>query len=159
MNSPKCSILGFSKVWYDQMEKAYLIHAYVKNQQKFPKRHRKPFSMEDLQTPFFILIVGHTMSFVVFLMEKFMASAEKKWKITAFLWTIWCLKYKKKQFSVSSCKRSENSIKFNRQISRIIGNWKVFILYVLVCANPSLFYVKRLIMKYYFIWNAACDPK
>lgn len=85
--------------------------------------------------------------------------SRKKWKITAFLWTIWYLKYKKKQFSVSSCKRSENSIRFNRQISRIIGNWKVFILYVLVCANPSLFYVKRLIMKYYFIWNAACDPK
>lgn len=78
-------ISGFSTVWYDQMEKAYLIQAYVKNPQQFAKHQRKPFSVEDLQTPFFILIVGYTMSFVVFLMEKFVASPEKCEKVIGYL--------------------------------------------------------------------------
>lgn len=67
------------------MEKAYLIHAYVRYPQTFPHHQKKPFSVEDLQTPFFILIVGYTMSFVVFLIEKFMASPEKCEKFIAYL--------------------------------------------------------------------------
>lgn len=77
--------LGFSTVWYDQMEKAYMIHAYAKYPQQFEHYQRKPFSVEDLQTPFFILIVGHTMAFVVFLMEIFLASPEKCQQFIAFL--------------------------------------------------------------------------
>lgn len=67
------------------MEKAYLIHTYVKNPHQFAKHLRKPFSVEDLHTPFFILIVGYTMSFVVFLMEKFVASPEKCRKIMSLV--------------------------------------------------------------------------
>lgn len=64
------------------MEKAYLIQAYVKNPQQFAKHLRKPFTVEDLQTPFFILLVGYTMAFLVFLMEKFVAAPD----IVTFLW-------------------------------------------------------------------------
>lgn len=66
------------------MQKAYLIQAYVKNPQQFAKHLRKPFTVEDLQTPFFILIVGYTMSFVVFLMEKFVAAQQKCHKIMTY---------------------------------------------------------------------------
>lgn len=66
------------------MEKAYLIQAYVNDPQQFAKRIRKPFTVEDLQTPFFILIVGYTMSFVVFLMEKFVAAQKNRHKVVTY---------------------------------------------------------------------------
>lgn len=74
------------------MEKAYLIQAYVKNPQQFAKHLRKPFTVEDLQTPFFILFVGYTMAFIVFLMEKFVAAPEKCHKIVTFLRPIQTIK-------------------------------------------------------------------
>lgn len=67
------------------MQKAYLIQAYVKNPQQFAKHLRKPFTVEDLQTPFFILIVGYTVAFVVFLMEKFVAAPKRCQKIVTSL--------------------------------------------------------------------------
>lgn len=91
------------------MENAYLIHAQVKNSQHFAKSHPKPFSLEDLQMPFFILIIGYTTSFVVFLIEKFVASPDKYRKIIAYLCPVQSLK-KHFQSQRSKCQKNRQRL-------------------------------------------------
>lgn len=68
---------GFGFLWYEKTAEAFIMHSYVMNQDKQQKTHRKPFSLKDIQTPFYILIVGYIISFIVFLIETFLLSPEK----------------------------------------------------------------------------------
>lgn len=62
---------GFSLLWYDQTVEAFIRHSYVHHQGHSDASLRHPFSMEDIQAPFYILIFGYIISFIVFLIEKF----------------------------------------------------------------------------------------
>lgn len=53
------------------------MHAYVQHQDEIQDKLRKPFSLKDIQAPFYILIFGYIISFIVFLVEKFILTPEK----------------------------------------------------------------------------------
>lgn len=69
---------GFGTLWYEKTEEAFFRTTYVRHQMN---KYRKPFSLEDIQTPFYILYFGYTISFVVFLIEKFILPPKKFDKI------------------------------------------------------------------------------
>lgn len=73
--------LGFGLLWYQKTAEAFIMHSYVQNQEKQQEKHRKPFSMKDIQAPFYILIAGYSVSFIVFLIEKFVLTPEKLYKL------------------------------------------------------------------------------
>lgn len=76
------NLSGFANLWYEKTEEAFIRTSYVQQQ---ATRHRKPFSLKDIQTPFYILYLGYFISFVVFLIEKFILSPEKCEKIERFI--------------------------------------------------------------------------
>lgn len=76
------NISGFATLWYERTEEAFIRTSYVQ-QQSF--KRRKPFSLKDIQTPFYILYIGYFISFVVFLIEKFIFSPTKCEKIERFI--------------------------------------------------------------------------
>lgn len=64
------------------------MHSYVQNEELRQEKLRKPFSLEDIQAPFYILIFGYLISFIVFLIEKFVLTPEKLHKLRSFIWPV-----------------------------------------------------------------------
>ena len=80
--------LGFGLLWYEKTAEAFIMHSYVQNQELRQEKLRKPFSLEDIQAPFYILIFGYIISFIVFLIEKFVLTPEKLYKLKGFIWPV-----------------------------------------------------------------------
>lgn len=64
------------------------MHAYVQHQDEIQEKLRKPFSLKDIQAPFYILLFGYIISFIVFLIEKFVVTPEKLCKLKNFIWPV-----------------------------------------------------------------------
>lgn len=79
------STVGFALLWYEQIEEAFIMKAYTHDRAMFGKRPRKPFSLKDIQTPFYFLIIGYFISFVMFMIEKFILSPDKLAKIRNYI--------------------------------------------------------------------------
>lgn len=76
-NDKLVSNSGFATLWYDQTEDAFFKHTYIHRKGYRVSSNRQPFSLNDIQAPFYILIIGYIISFVVFLIEKFVLNPKK----------------------------------------------------------------------------------
>ncbi|XP_031622960.1 uncharacterized protein LOC116340548 [Contarinia nasturtii] len=65
---------GFHLVWYEKTEEAFILKSDIHYQEQ---RTRKPFSLDDIQAPFYILLMGYIISFIVFLIERFVLTPNK----------------------------------------------------------------------------------
>lgn len=75
---------GFALLWYQQTEQAFLMESAIHRQLEESKI-RKPFSLSDIQAPFYFLVFGYAVSFVVFLLEKFILYPENVERIWEFV--------------------------------------------------------------------------
>lgn len=74
---------GFPKLWYDQMEEAFRLESSIRSQM-IRNIDRKPFSLTEIQAPFYFLVFGYIISLVVFLLEKFVLPPKNVEKICKF---------------------------------------------------------------------------
>lgn len=68
------SFSGFGILWYERTVEAFIRDSHVKrhiNEVYQLHKHRTPFSLKDIQAPFYILIVGYVFSLLAFLVERF----------------------------------------------------------------------------------------
>lgn len=81
--------LGFGVLWHKQTEEALIRHSYM-HQQKYPNNDHiyKPFSLKDIEIPFYILITGYIISFIVFLFEKFILTPKNLYKLQTIIWPV-----------------------------------------------------------------------
>lgn len=78
------SFSGFGTLWYERTVEAFIRDSHVKrhfSEVYQQHKHRTPFSLKDIQAPFYILIVGYVFSLLAFLVEKFVLPPEKFVKI------------------------------------------------------------------------------
>ena len=91
---------GFATLWYDQTEEAFFKHTHIHHKGYQISNIRQPFSLHDIQAPFYILIIGYIISFVVFLTEKFVLHPKKCEKLQRII-------------------RPVNSVRSDFQLSRV----------------------------------------
>lgn len=87
---------GLVELWYRATEDAFILNKTIQNMKLGPDleaNRRKPFSLRDIQSAFYFLIIGYIISAIVFLIEKFVMPPERfnrfirsrrdgKWKIS-----------------------------------------------------------------------------
>lgn len=75
---------GFAKLWYEKTVEAFLMESYIQRQVT-QNDDRKPFSLNDIQAPFYLLVFGYIISGIVFLLEKFVLHPKNLKKILKFI--------------------------------------------------------------------------
>lgn len=64
------SFTGFLQLWYDQVENAFVMHSLYSQPIQPSKLGKQAFSLTDMQTAFYILIIGYLIALTVFVAEK-----------------------------------------------------------------------------------------
>lgn len=75
---------GFAGLWYEKTQEAFLMESYIQRQVT-QNDDRKPFSLNDIQAPFYLLVFGYIISGIVFLLEKFVLHPKNMKKISKFI--------------------------------------------------------------------------
>lgn len=75
---------GFARLWYEKTQEAFLMESYIQRQVT-QNDDRKPFSLNDIQAPFYLLVFGYIISGIVFLLEKFVLHPKNMKKISKFI--------------------------------------------------------------------------
>lgn len=76
---------GFARLWYEKTQEAFLMASYIQRQVT-QNDDRKPFSLNDIQAPFYLLVFGYIISGIVFLLEKFVLHPKNMKKISKFIY-------------------------------------------------------------------------
>lgn len=79
---------GFGTFWYELTEDAFIKHSYVHHQEHCGIGHRHPFSLQDIQASFRILICGYIIAFTVFLVEKCFLTPTNLCKLNKIIWPV-----------------------------------------------------------------------
>lgn len=68
---------GLIQFWYDATKEAFIRNRNIENARTHYVSSRKPFTLQDIQTSFYVLIFGHSIAMIVFLIEKFLMSPKR----------------------------------------------------------------------------------
>lgn len=68
---------GLVRFWYDATKEAFIRNRYIENAKIHYVDSRKPFTLQDIQTSFYVLIFGHSIAMIVFLIEMFVMSPKR----------------------------------------------------------------------------------
>lgn len=82
---------GLGPLWYEKTEEAFILYESIVHRPDH-KNPRKPFSMNDIQAPFRILIMGYVLSFIVLLIEKYVLPPKKLAQVKRFICPVKCIK-------------------------------------------------------------------
>lgn len=68
---------GLVRFWYDATKEAFIRNRNIENAKTHFLSSRKPFTLQDIQTSFYVLIFGHSIAMIVFLIEMFVLSPKR----------------------------------------------------------------------------------
>lgn len=68
---------GLVRFWYDATKEAFIRNRNIENAKTHFISSRKPFRLQDIQTSFYVLIFGHSIAMIVFLIEMFVMSPKR----------------------------------------------------------------------------------
>lgn len=68
---------GLVRFWYDTTKEAFIRNRNIENAKAHYVSSRKPFTIADIQTSFYVLIFGHSIAMIVFMIERFVMSPKR----------------------------------------------------------------------------------
>lgn len=74
--------IGFMKFWYESTVSAFIAASHIQYSITSSKTEEgKPFSLSDVKTSFYLLLLGYATASIIFLIEKFIIPPKKLGKI------------------------------------------------------------------------------